>query len=51
LVCIAGAGELEHGDTIYPVGRGDVVLLPAEIGACSYRPRNPATVLEVALPE
>ena len=40
LVCIAGEGELEHSGTNYPVGRGDVVLLPAEVGACSYRPRN-----------
>ena len=40
LVCIGGDGELEHEGTHYPVGRGDVVLLPAEVGACSYRPRN-----------
>ena len=51
LVCIAGEGELEHSGTNYPVGRGDVVLLPAEVGACSYRPRTPVTLLEVALPE
>jgi mannose-6-phosphate isomerase len=51
LVCIAGEGELEHGGTNYPVGRGDVVLVPAEVGACSYRPRNAVSLLEVALPE
>ena len=51
LVCIAGEGELEHSGTNYPVGRGDVVLLPAEVGACSYRPRNAVSLLEVALPE
>jgi len=51
LVCIAGEGELEHSGTNYPVGRGDVVLLPAEVGACSYRPLAPVTLLEVALPE
>ena len=50
LVCIAGEGELEHSGTNYPVGRGDVVLLPAEVGACSYRPHTPVTMLEVALP-
>src|SRR5271166_2218132 len=50
LVCIAGEGELEHSGTNYPVGRGDVVLLPAEVGACSYRPHTPVAMLEVALP-
>jgi mannose-6-phosphate isomerase len=51
LVCIAGEGQIEHGGTNYPVGCGDVVLLPAEVGACSYRPRNVVALLEVALPE
>jgi len=51
LVCIAGEGELEHSGSNYPVGRGDVMLLPAEIGACSYRPRNAVSLLEVALPD
>ena len=51
LVSIAGEGELEHDGTNYPVGRGDVFLLPAEVGACSYRPRTTVTLLEVALPE
>ncbi len=51
LVCIDGEGELEHSGADYPVGRGDVVLLPAEVGACTYRPRNAVNLLEVALPE
>ena len=51
LVCIEGAGQIEHGGDNYPVGRGDVVLLPAEVGACSFRPRNVVSLLEVALPE
>ncbi len=51
LVCIVGDGELEHNGTSYPVGRGDVVLLPAEVGERLYRPRNAVSVLEVALPE
>ena len=51
LVCIGGEGEIQHGGTNYPVGCGDVVLLAAEVGACSYRPRNAVTLLEVALPE
>jgi mannose-6-phosphate isomerase len=51
LVSIVGDGELEHRGTIYPLGRGDVVLLPAEVGACLYQPRNAVSLLEVALPE
>ena len=51
LVCTEGEGELEYGGAGYPLGRGDVVLLPAEIGACVYRPRNAVTLLEVGLPE
>ena len=50
LVCIAGEGELEYSGTDYPIGQGDVVLLPAEVGACSYQPHTPVTMLEVALP-
>ena len=51
LVCITGDGELEHRGKNYPIGRGDVMLLPAEIGACSFRPRDTVRLLEVALPE
>ena len=51
LICIEGAGEIEHGDANYPVGRGDVALLPAEVGACSFRPCKAVNLLEIALPE
>jgi mannose-6-phosphate isomerase len=51
LVWLAGEGELEHNGTHYPVGRGDVILLPAEVGVCACRPTTPVSVLEVALPE
>ena len=51
LVSIGGNGELEHNGTLYPIGRGDVVLLPAEVGACRYRPQGPVNMLEVALPD
>ena len=52
LVSIAGSGELDHGGKGYPFGEGDVVLLPAEVGKCSYRPdRQTACLLEVALPD
>ena len=34
LVCIAGEGQLEHAGTDYAVRQGDVLLLPAVVGAC-----------------
>ena len=53
LVSIAGEGELDHNGKRYPFGQGDVVLLPAEVGVCSYRPggHQAACLLEVALPD
>jgi mannose-6-phosphate isomerase len=51
LVCIEGAGQVEHGRATYPLGKGDVFLLPAVVGACVFRPSGAANVLEIALPE
>ena len=51
LVCIAGDGQLEHDGANYAVGKGDVLLLPAVVGACLYRPRGAVSLLEISLPE
>jgi mannose-6-phosphate isomerase len=51
LVCIEGAGEVEYGSAAYPVGRGDVLLLPAVVGACAFQPSSPVSLLEISLPE
>ena len=51
LVCIAGNGRLEHDGAEYAIGTGDVLLLPAVVGACVCRPRTAMVVLEVSLPE
>ncbi len=51
LVCIAGSGEVEHGGASHPLGFGDVMLLPAMVGACTVRPRGLLSIVEVALPE
>ena len=51
LVCIEGAGQFEHGGANYAVGKGDVLLLPAVVGACAFRPRSAVSLLEIALPE
>ncbi len=51
LVCIEGSGEIEHGGASYAVGKGDVLLLPAVVGACGFRPSVAVSLLEIALPE
>jgi mannose-6-phosphate isomerase len=50
LVCIGGAGQVEHGRATYAVGKGDVFVLPAAIGTCVFRPHGAVNVLEIALP-
>jgi mannose-6-phosphate isomerase len=51
LVCIDGAGQLEHGTGVDAVRKGDVLLLPAVVGTCAFRPRGSVNLLEVAMPE
>jgi mannose-6-phosphate isomerase len=51
LVCIEGRGDLEHAGIDYLFGEGDVLLLPAAVGACSCKPNGTVTVLEISLPE
>ncbi len=51
LVCIGGAGQIEIGDAIYPMLKGDVMLLPAVLGPCIFRPVGTVNLLEIAIPE
>ena len=51
LVCIEGAGQVEHGGATYAVGKGDVLLLPAVVGACTFQPQGAVNVLEIEIPE
>ena len=51
LVCIAGDGQVEHDGVNYAIGKGDVLLLPAVVGACLCRPRGAISLLEISLPE
>jgi mannose-6-phosphate isomerase len=51
LACVDGEGHLQHNAADYVVCKGDVLLIPAEIGQCVFLPRGAATLLEVALPE
>jgi mannose-6-phosphate isomerase len=50
LVCIEGSGQIMHDGTPYAVGKGDVWLLPAEVGVCEFQPSGEATMLEIAIP-
>ena len=51
LVCLTGDGQLEHDGASYAVSKGDVLLLPAVVGACVFQPRNAVNLLEISLPK
>jgi mannose-6-phosphate isomerase len=51
LVCLAGDGHVEHDGANYAIGKGDVLLLPAVVGACLCRPHGAISLLEISLPE
>jgi mannose-6-phosphate isomerase len=51
LVCIDGAGHIEHAGSQYAMEKGAVVLMPAVVGVCPFRPEGPVTLLEIAVPE
>jgi mannose-6-phosphate isomerase len=51
LVCIEGSGQVESGGATYPIGKGDVLLLPAVVGACAFRPSGVVNLLEIGIPE
>jgi mannose-6-phosphate isomerase len=51
LVCIDGKGQLNHGGATYEIGKGDVFLIPAVLGMCTFQPRGPVNVLEIEMPE
>ena len=42
---------IRHRGREYPIGPGDVWLLPAEIGPVEVVPSEPVTLLECGLPE
>jgi mannose-6-phosphate isomerase len=50
LICIDGAGKVDHGNILYSVSKGDVWLLPAEAGVCAFRPSGEVKLLEIAIP-
>jgi mannose-6-phosphate isomerase len=51
LVCVEGEGHVECDGEVFGLARGGVMLLPASVGACRFRPAASATILEIAIPE
>jgi mannose-6-phosphate isomerase len=51
LVCIEGTGQVDWSGATYAAAKGDVMLLPAVVGACVFRPSGVVNLLEMALPE
>jgi len=49
VIALEGQGELRHEGKKYAVNKGDVVLLPAEVGAVECRPQGDAVLLECGL--
>jgi mannose-6-phosphate isomerase len=50
LVCIEGAGQIGRNGVVYGVRKGEVWLLPAVVGACTFQPCGRVSLLEIALP-
>jgi mannose-6-phosphate isomerase len=51
LVCVEGNGQLNFGGAHYDITKGDVVLLPAELGAMPCVPKGKINLLQIAIPE
>ena len=51
LVCLKGTGRLECGGSAHTVAKGEVWLMPAQVGACLFYPQCSVTLLEVAIPK
>ncbi len=41
---------IEHDGAEYTVEKGEVILLPAAVGECRFRPDGPVTLLDIAVP-
>jgi mannose-6-phosphate isomerase len=51
LVCIDGGGAIEFNGDEFSMEKGTVMLLPAALGVCRFRPESPVSMLELAVPE
>lgn len=51
LVCVGGGGDVDFRGVHYGMTKGTVMLLPAAVGACCFRPGPDVTLLEIAIPD
>jgi len=51
LVCVEGTGNVEFDGADFILEKGVVVLLPAVLGRCRFRPDTSVTLFEIAGPE
>ncbi|MBZ0242428.1 MAG: class I mannose-6-phosphate isomerase [Bacteroidales bacterium] len=51
LVCTQGKGTVMYNNTEYPLGKGEVMLLPAIIGPLELHPDPQITLLQIAIPD
>jgi mannose-6-phosphate isomerase len=51
LVCLEGAGSVEHDGVDFRMEKGAVALLPAVVGACLFRPECAVVLLDIAVPD
>jgi mannose-6-phosphate isomerase len=50
-VCLGGTGNIEQNGAQVYMKKGSVILLPAVLGTCIFRPQGPVTLLETGIPE
>jgi len=51
LVCTDGNGQLNFDRENYGLKKGDVMLIPADVGSCNFQPEGTATLLEIGIPD
>ena len=51
LVCVEGKGELVTPEGLYPLAKGEVMLLPAIFGRCVFKTEEDIVLLEIAVPD
>ena len=51
MVCIGGAGELEHAMRALPSQKGTYFSCRQRIGECTVRPSRAVNLLDIALPD
>jgi mannose-6-phosphate isomerase len=51
MVCLDGTGSIEHKGADFTMEKGAVMLLPAAVGLCRFRPEGPVMLLEIAVPD